>query len=186
MTALPRSRYVVFFALAVAGCVVDLVTKSWVFSRPELHGGVPDWLWTGHVGVQLSLNEGALWGMGQGKVWLFAALSATAAAAIPVWLFWFRAARDLWLTVALGLVMGGVLGNLYDRLGLPGLVRPPLSHLAGHRVYAVRDWILVQWSDQWRWPNFNIADALLVVGAALLVWHALGTRPPTADAATES
>ena len=138
MTALPRSRYVVFFALAVAGCVVDLVTKSWVFSRPELHGGVPDWLWTGHVGVQLSLNEGALWGMGQGKVWLFAALSATAAAAIPVWLFWFRAARDLWLTVALGLVMGGVLGNLYDRLGLPGLVRPPLSHLAGPGLRGAR------------------------------------------------
>jgi signal peptidase II len=40
----------------------------------------------------------------------------------------------------------------------------------------VRDWILVQWSNQWRWPNFNIADSLLVVGAIALVWHA--TRSP--------
>jgi signal peptidase II len=38
---------------------------------------------------------------------------------------------------------------------------------AGETVYAVRDWIL-QVSDQWVWPNFNIADALLVVGASFL------------------
>jgi len=36
----------------------------------------------------------------------------------------------------------------------------------------VRDWILVQWSDQLRWPNFNVADSLLVVGAIALVWRA--------------
>ena len=49
---------------------------------------------------------------------------------------------------------------------------------AGETVYAVRDWILVQWNDRWRWPNFNIADALLVVGAGVLlagtfIWRAL-------------
>ncbi len=184
MTAFPPSRYVLFITLAAAGCAVDLATKSWVFSQPQLQSGVPDWLWNGHVGVQLSLNEGALWGMGQGKVWLFATLSAAAAVAIPVWLFAFRAARDRWLTVALGMVMGGVLGNLYDRLGLSGLVWPPPNELAGQRVFAVRDWILIQWSDQWRWPNFNIADSLLVVGAALLVWHALRMQTPPSDAVT--
>jgi signal peptidase II len=155
-----------------------------MFSRPELHGGAVSWLWTGHVGLQLSLNEGALWGLGQGKVWLFATLSAAAAVAIPVWLFWFRAAGDLRLTVALGLVMGGVLGNLYDRLGLPVLSWPP-GEPAGRRVFAVRDWILVQWNDQWRWPNFNIADSLLVVGAALLVWHAMEMRQPASDASSD-
>jgi len=179
MTILPRSRYVLFTVLAAVGLAVDLTTKAWVFSRPELQAGAPSWLWTGHVGFQLSLNEGALWGLGQGKVWLFAALSAAAAAAIPVWLFWFGAAADRWLNFALGLVMGGVLGNLYDRLGLPGLVWPPTSRLAGHRVFAVRDWILFQWNEQWRWPNFNVADSLLVVGAVLLVWHAVGMRQPT-------
>jgi signal peptidase II len=41
---------------------------------------------------------------------------------------------------------------------------------------------LWQWDDQWRWPNFNIADSLLVVGAAILIWHA--ARNP--DGARES
>lgn len=181
MASLPSSRYVLFSLLAVCGCAADLASKAWVFSRPELQGGTPYWLWDEHLGFQLSLNQGALWGLGQGKVWLFAALSTAAALAIPTWLFWFRAARDVWLTVALGLVMGGVLGNLFDRLGLPGLSWPPTSNLAGQRVFAVRDWILVQWNDQWRWPNFNVADSLLVVGAVLLVWHALSVRSPEAS-----
>jgi signal peptidase II len=37
----------------------------------------------------------------------------------------------------------------------------------------VRDWILWQANDRWRWPNFNIADSLLVIGAAVLFFHAL-------------
>ena len=88
-------------------------------------------------------------------------MSIAAALAIPIWLFWFRAAHDAWLTFSLGCVMAGVLGNLYDRLGL--------NH---ENVHAVRDWILWQANDRWRWPNFNIADSFLVVGACLLFLHA--------------
>ena len=50
------------------------------------------------------------------------------------------------------------------------------SDLPGSPIYAVRDWILLQWNDAWRWPNFNIADSLLVVGAILLLWHAYATK----------
>src|SRR5688500_8002303 len=116
----PRSRILLFVSIAVVGCAADLLSKAWCFSAPHLRAGEIEWLWNGHVGIQLSRNLGALFGIGQGKVAYFAALSIVAAVAIPVWLFWFRAARDLWLTVALGSVMGGVLGNLYDRLGLSG------------------------------------------------------------------
>ena len=118
--------------------------------------------------------------MGQGKVWLFAALSVAAAVAIPVWLFVYGAARDAWLASALGCVMAGILGNLYDRLALHGEVWPATHSAAGEPAYAVRDWILWQLDDRWRWPNFNLADSLLVVGAALLFVHAL--RPPNAPA----
>jgi signal peptidase II len=96
-----------------------------------------------------------------------------AAVAIPAWLFVFRAARDAWLTCALGCVMAGVLGNLHDRLGLHGEKWPPSMPRAGQTVHAVRDWILWQVDDNWRWPNFNIADSLLVLGAFLLFVHAL-------------
>jgi signal peptidase II len=171
MLDVPRTRYILFGAMAAAGCALDLATKAWLFSWPELGGGHVYWLWPNHAGFQLSLNQGALFGMGQGSTWLFAALSVLAGCAIPLWLFYWGAARDLWLTAALGSVMAGLLGNLYDRLGLPDHLWPGRDGEIVQPVYAVRDWILVQWSDQWRWPNFNIADSLLVVGAIGLMLH---------------
>ena len=175
MERIPPNRYLIFSLIAIVGCAADLATKAYMFSWPQLQAGETYWLWEGHIGWQLSLNEGALFGMGQGKVWLFATLSVLAAVAIPLWLFWFGAARDLWLTAALGGVMAGVLGNLYDRLGLPGEVWPS-GPRAGEPVFAVRDWILWQVNDQWRWPNFNLADSFLVVGAAILFLRAI-TQP---------
>ncbi len=172
MKAVPLNRYLVFFAIAIAGCLVDLATKRWVFGWLGFPGPTR-WLWHGRVGLQTSLNEGALWGIGQGWVLVFSALSIVAAAGILVWLFRGKAATDLHLTIALGCITAGVFGNLYDRLGLPGLTWPlnhPLHPLGG-QVYAVRDWILVVIFG-YHWPNFNIADSLLVCGAALLFWNA--------------
>ena len=105
--------------------------------------------------------------MGQGFWPLFAALSVAAAVGIVVWLFALGAARDWLLTVALALVTAGILGNLYDRLALHGLVG-----LAGAPIHAVRDFIVMFQIGQWHWPNYNLADSSLVCGAALLVWHA--------------
>ena len=86
--------------------------------------------------------------------------------------------RDLLLTLALSCVTAGIFGNLYDRLGLPGLRWNSTSalHHAGDPVHAVRDWILVM-IGPWHWPNFNVADSLLVCGAALLVWHSFTMKP---------
>jgi signal peptidase II len=179
MSQFPRSRYLLFAVPAIVGLVADLVTKAWVFSVPELRAGDIYWVWNGHVGVQLSRNWGALFGIGQGMYWLFAAFALAAAVAIPLWLFWFGAARDAWLTGALGSVMAGVLGNLYDRLGLSGETWAGPGQVAPQAVHAVRDWILWQANADWRWPNFNIADSMLVVGAAILFFHAL--RNPVAQ-----
>ena len=173
MPSVPRNRYVVFGLIAAVGCAADLATKAWVFSWPELSGGAVHWFWPGRIGIQLSCNPGALFGMGEGLSWLFATMSVAAGIAILIWLFWFAAARDIWLTAALGSVTAGILGNLYDRLGLPERIWPGLAHTltpSGHRV---RDWILFQWSDALRWPNFNIADSMLVVGATVLFFHAM-------------
>jgi signal peptidase II len=175
----PRTRFVLFIVTAAIGCAADLLTKAWAFSTPALRAGEINWLWQGHVGIQLSRNLGALFGVGQGKFAYFALLSIGAAIAIPVWLFVFRAARDIWLTFALGCVMGGVLGNLYDRLGLSGDAWYGPGNTAPEAVHAVRDWILWQVNDNWRWPNFNIADSLLVVGVGILLLHAfLHAEPP--------
>lgn len=179
MQAVPLWSYLVFAFIAIPGFLIDLATKSWIFGRLGMPNENPTWwIWQGIFGLQTSLNQGALFGIGQGQVWLFASLSIGAAVGIAYWLFFAGGAKDRLLTPALGCVMAGILGNLYDRLGLwsvPGQ--------QGARVYAVRDWILVQYKD-WVWPNFNIADSLLVCGAALLFWHAFLSRPPresTAD-----
>src|SRR3990172_5808455 len=121
MKAVPLSRYLVFFALATIGFLVDLVTKNAVFAYLGMPGGETRWIWSGVLGLQTSLNEGALFGLGQGYVYCFTALSVFALAALALWLFVSKAARDRLLTVAMGCVAAGILGNLYDRVGLPGL-----------------------------------------------------------------
>ncbi len=173
MRAVPASRYLVFCSIAIFGCLVDLATKSCAFNRLGMPGGSTWWLIEDGVGFQTSLNEGALFGMGQGMVAVFVVLSVAAAAGIFFWLFVAGAAREWLLTVALACVMAGTFGNLYDRFGLPGLKWNYANslHGVGEPVYAVRDWILVM-IGSWPWPTFNIADSLLVLGAGLLLLHA--------------
>jgi signal peptidase II len=167
-----------FFLLAVVGCGLDLATKHLVFASSSLFHGSEWWLIPGHIGIQKSLNEGALFGMGQGKVWFFAAVAGLAAVAIVVWVVRFRAADDRWLAVTLGCILGGILGNLYDRTGLPGLFWDNFDpRRMGEPVFAVRDWILFQINERLVWPNFNVADSLLVVGACLLVLRSITIQP---------
>ena len=74
----------------------------------------------------------------------------------------------------------GELGNLYDRLGLweATFTDPTVAALYADEYprYAVRDWIRLSY-DRYVWPNFNIADCLLVVGAVALVWHSYFMKP---------
>ncbi|MBN2578827.1 MAG: signal peptidase II [Pirellulales bacterium] len=175
MRAVPLKRLAAFILIAVAGCTADLLTKSWMFNSLGIPPfGRTRWIWEGVFGFQTSLNYGALFGLGQGWNPLFAGLSIFAALGILIWLFFGGALHDRLLTAALACIMAGILGNLYDRLGLPGLVHPFADGAspAGAKIYAVRDFILVM-IGPWQWPNFNLADSLLVCGAALLIWHAL-------------
>ena len=171
--SIPLLRVVVYCALTLAGFLADIQTKAIVFEkyfqpnvRPELH-----WWISGVLGIETTTNPGALFGIFPGFRWLFAILSIVALTSIVAWLFVFSGARDRWLNLALGLVSGGILGNLYDRLGFG--FRPGYPTEIQHNV---RDWIYfriegVPWFDPW--PNFNIADSLLVFGAILLVLHSI-------------
>lgn len=188
----PARRIVVFALLAIVGCGVDLWTKHAMFAwrglPPIWRGEVPTQreiypIVEGFLGIETALNQGALFGMGQGKVWLFATLSFLAIGGIIYWLFIAKAAKDQFLNFALGIIMGGILGNLYDRLGLWGGVGPD-----GNTIYAVRDWILISYGGLEfpylgrDWPNFNIADSLLVCGAGLLIWHSFRQPSPEPEA----
>lgn len=166
-------RWLVFISLVALGTTVDLLTKQWAFNWLGLPGqSHPWWLIEPYVGVQTAVNPGALFGLGAGWGKLFAALSVGAAVAIVVWLHKYRAIDSWWLVVALASVTGGIFGNLYDRLGLWN--PPPEVPIWSS---GVRDWILFQYNANYVWPNFNIADSLLVCGAIMLAVHSFWMTP---------
>jgi signal peptidase II len=111
---------------------------------------IPDLLsWT------LAYNTGAAFSFladsGGWQRWLFTLIAVVVSVVLVVWLK--RLGRgDTWLAVALALVLGGAVGNLFDRVVL------------GHVV----DFILVHWQDRWRFPAFNLADSAITVGAIML------------------
>src|SRR5262245_1732953 len=110
------------------------------------------------------VNHGALFGMGQSRRGtangFFAVVSVVAAAAILTWGLRRSTAREKWLMAALGLILAGTVGNLYDRLVFNG----------------VRDFLYFYYIE---WPVFNFADCCLVVGAALLLLQAIFATPPS-------
>jgi len=177
--SLLKKRFVLFFCIAALTLLADLVSKSVIFSSffdPAQDFQVPHFWVDGMFGIQTSTNPGALFGMGAGYSWVFAILSLIALSGIVLWLFVFGAGYDLFLTLTLGLISGGIMGNLYDRLGWGALPSYPESIRTN-----VRDFILfrlegVPFFDPW--PNFNLADCWLVCGAALLFFHALFLAPP--------
>jgi signal peptidase II len=168
-------RTAVYLALAIGGVTLDLATKQLIFGwRTWEQFNQTWWLIDEHFGIQTSVNPGALFGMGAGYTWGFVVLSFVALVAISYFVFVRPRMLDWWLTISLGLVTGGILGNLYDRLGFWR------TALAPEGLYGVRDWILVRFEgvpffDPW--PNFNIADCCLVVGACLLAIHSLRGDP---------
>src|SRR5262249_11740407 len=108
-------------------------------------------------------NSGAAFSMGNGFGGFFLAFAAVAA--VGVWYAYRRGPPGGWPTrVALGLVLGGALGNAVDRL----------------LTSSVTDFIDVR-----IWPVFNVADSCIVVGALLLVWR-LSRRPAPAQSEGEA
>jgi signal peptidase II len=168
--------------IAVVGCAVDLATKEWIFDRLGMPGTRPPiWIWQDVFCLTTSLNEGALFGLGQGFTTWFAALSVVAGIVILYWMF-RGGSESWWLTTALGSVAAGISGNLYDRLGFPGLVwhQHYAGHVPGEPVYAVRDWLYFKLIE---WPVFNIADSMLVCGAIMIALSQL-RQPAGAPSST--
>lgn len=175
-SGIPANRYVVFSLIAFCGLAWDLWSKSAVFAALGCPGRA-SWTWTAGdlvaFTLQTNFNHGALWGIGQGWTGAFALLSAVAVVGILYFLFVLGHARSKWLTVALAFVLAGALGNLFDRMGLHGLLDD-----SGARIYAVRDFLYFRFFQTFDWAIFNFADTYLVTGAIMLVIHSLWSEDP--------
>jgi signal peptidase II len=145
----PRGRTlaVALYATAGAAYLLDRLTKVWV--ERTLAGEPPLDVIPGVLSLNYTTNSGGAFGIGRSAPWLFA--GATIAVSTAIVVTSFRLTR-LPVAIGLGLVLGGALGNLTDRVvngsGLSGPV--------------------VDFIDLQVWPIFNVADTAIVTGAILL------------------
>ena len=159
------SRRTVLWTIAAIGAVIaviDQITKNWAVDSLPLLEPQP---FIGEI-LQLTLlyNSGAAWGMGAEITPVVTSLQLAIVAGVIV--FAVKAVRSPWYTAALGLIMGGALGNIHDRL-----LREP-----GPFRGAVVDFLELP-----NWPVFNIADMAVVGGAIMIV--ALGLFGVASDPA---
>lgn len=138
--------------VALATLIADAASKAWAsaaLDRPIEIGA--------SLSLQLSHNPGVAFGVGQSlPSWLLLALSGL----ICVGVTWGGWTGVLHPPVAVGLVVGGAVGNLLDRMTSGSVV----------------DMIHLTW-----WPTFNLADAAICIGVVLLVLASFRSEKPAPD-----
>ncbi|HLN26797.1 MAG TPA: signal peptidase II [Gemmataceae bacterium] len=192
-----RAHRVLFWSIAFSGSLLDQAGKYIVFRwlYHDGHGGEWDIFpgvfrivaqfktadpndhllsplrtWGGMI--QPRVNPGALFSLGVTYAHVanitFALVSSLVVVGMVTWSWRRKSLQDHWLTVALGLILAGTMGNLYDRCVFGG----------------VRDFLYFYWIN---WPIFNFADCFLVCGAGLLLAKAFWKVPaPEGQADTMS
>jgi len=137
--------------LAVVALILDQITK-WIARdnlwHPKIRVEVVSFL--DFVPVE---NRGVSFGLFQSEgstgVWLISIFAIIVAAGLSIWMY---SVRRRWPALALGLVIGGAIGNVIDRLHLSWVVDFIDFHIS-----------------TWHWPAFNIADAAIVIGVGMLL-----------------
>jgi len=150
-------RFITWMVVAAVIVVVDQLTKWAIVEWIPLYDKVP---LNSFLNLTHQQNSGAAFSFlanaGGWQRWFFVILATGVSAVIAVWIWRIRSESQTVLSAGLALVLGGAVGNLIDRI------------LLGH----VTDFIQV-WFGSWAFPSFNVADAGISVGAALLIIDAL-------------
>lgn len=141
--------------LAVIVCVLDQFTK-WlildVVMQPPQSFEI-----TGFFNIVLAFNRGVSFGLfGNEAAIMPYILSGVAAVIVVALLIWLRGQDHKANAVAVGLVVGGAIGNVIDRLRIGMVVDFLDFHLAG-----------------WHWPAFNVADTAIFLGVGVLMFASL-------------
>ena len=163
-----RVGRIFYVFVSVSALILDRLTKWQVQRRIELHDSisvVPGFFRIAHLE-----NPGAAFGIFSDtptplKLGLLIALSAIALVVVTI-LLWKSSTSLSSTSIGLALILGGAIGNLWDRI-------------LHHRV---TDFLLFYY-HQYEWPAFNLADSAIVVGATLLVLDLLFSKPPREELA---
>lgn len=151
---LPDVRaHLIFWPTLLLGLALDLWTKhavfAWLLNEHEQRAGIID----GFLTFQLALNDGAAFGIAEGKLPFLIGVSSLAMVIILA-VFFFGTVKQRVVQVALGLFAAGVSGNLWDRIFNEGKVRDFID--------------VVYWPGR-HWHTFNVADAMLCIAVFLLI-----------------
>jgi len=151
-----------WLALSVLVILLDQLSKAYFQNNLSLYQQIPviadlfSWTLAYNTGAAFSfLADHSGW-----QRWFFAGIAAVVSVVLVVWLKRLR--NDTWTAIALALILGGALGNLYDRMVL------------GHVI----DFILVHWRQEWHYPAFNLADSAITVGAVMLALDMFRKKKP--------
>lgn len=146
--------------LALGVFIADQITKLWmldlVFNPPRILTITP------FFNLAPVWNRGVSFGMFSSQQdWMPLILSAVAVAISIGLVVWLRRAPSRLMALALGLVIGGAIGNVIDRLRYGAVVDFLDFHVMGYH-----------------WPAFNIADAAICIGVVLILWYELFQAKP--------
>lgn len=155
-----------WWLIAIIVIALDQLTK--IMADSLLHYGQP-WVITPFFNFTLSYNPGAAFSFladqGGWQRWFFTIIAAVVSIVLVGWIARIASERGRWVeALALSLILGGAIGNLYDRLAY------------GHVV----DFIVFHY-QQHAFPAFNIADSAICVGAALLILDTLTSKSEQQD-----
>jgi signal peptidase II len=149
--------------MAITGLVVllDQLTKGWIIATMRLHDAYP--VIDGFFNIVYVRNPGAAFGFLAGASPLFRSVFflAVTLAAILLILHYLRQTKieEIFLVLALALILAGAVGNLIDRIRFGEVIDFLDVYIGAHH-----------------WPAFNIADASITTGASVLVMFLLGKR----------
>ncbi|MCK7598777.1 signal peptidase II [Microbulbifer sp. CAU 1566] len=159
-----------WYLLALLVILADIATKVWAVDKfmygPALQiiPGFLQFTYAENYGAAFSFLADA----GGWQRWFFGVIALVFSAVVIVWI-WRLPAVKRWEPMALAFILGGALGNLWDRI------------LLGY----VRDFISVYYGS-WHFPVFNIADVAISVGAAMLVIELLFFKDRSDDSPEKS
>lgn len=148
--------------LAVAALIVllDQLSKAWVLSFFGETGCAGHYLpVTRFFALVLTCNTGISFGLFNRSGLSSLVFALVGAAIIVVLLFWLNRVRGNLMAVAIGLVIGGAVGNVIDRLRFDGVVDFLYFHIGS-----------------WGWPAFNLADTAICLGVAFILLDGLLSR----------
>jgi signal peptidase II len=151
--------------LAAVVAILDQLTKWLIIEkvmRPEGVWETPFYTPTRieigpYLEIVMAWNRGVSFGIfSNDGMWNVVLLSGMSLLIVTLLVVWMRRAPEPMVRLALGLVVGGALGNVVDRI----------------RFGAVADFIYLHWNEHY-WPAFNLADSAITVGACVLVLDSL-------------